>query len=76
MTNRRLHKALSATGGEGRGMPSLTLTPTVVRDARCPNDKRKLDLFDTHTRKLMLEVRSSGRKTYYLRYQDARAKTR
>ena len=57
-------------------MPSLTLTPAVVRDTRCPNDKRKIDLFDTHTRKLMLEVRSSGRKTYYVRYQDARAKTR
>jgi len=57
-------------------MPKLQLTPAIVTSTNCPDGQRKIDLFDTRTRKLMLEVRSSGRKTYYLRYQDERGRTR
>ena len=42
----------------------------------CPSDVKKVDLYDTKTRGLLLEIRSSGGKTYYLRYQDARSITR
>lgn len=57
-------------------MPTLMLTPAIVTTASCPIGQRKIDLFDTYTRKLLLEVRASGGKTYYLRYQDARGRTR
>lgn len=42
----------------------------------CPSDKAKIDLFDVHTRGLQVEVKSSGTKTYYLRYIDVRGRTR
>ncbi len=54
----------------------VLLTTTLIQETVCPPGKRKLDLFDTQTRKLMLEVRESGGKTYYLRYQDVRGRTR
>jgi integrase len=57
-------------------MAQQHLTPSVVNQAICPSDKKKLDLFDTQTKGLVLEVRESGGKTYYLRYQDHRGKTR
>lgn len=57
-------------------MPKLLLTPSVVSQARCPSDRKHHDLFDTHTKGLVLEVRQSGQATYYLRYQDRRSKTR
>ena len=57
-------------------MPAVALTANVVSEAVCPQGRGKIDLFDTVTKGLMLEVRSSGGKTYYLRYQDARGKTR
>lgn len=56
-------------------MPRITLTPSTIDKAACPQGQRKLDLFDTRTRGLMLEVRPTG-KTYYLRYQTVRGKTR
>ncbi len=56
-------------------MPKLPLTPTAIEKAVCPEGKRRIDLFDTRTRGLMLEVRPTG-KTYYLRYQTLRGKTR
>ena len=39
-------------------------------------DKRKCDLFDSNCKGLMLEIRATGGKTYYLRYQDKRGRTR
>jgi integrase len=57
-------------------MPKVILTPAVVAGASCPNGKRKMDLFDTYSRGLMLEVRCSGGKTYYLRYSDTRGRVR
>jgi len=57
-------------------MPSATLTPSFVTQAECPADKQKIDFFDQSTKGLVLEVRCSGGRTYYLRYQDVRGKTR
>lgn len=57
-------------------MAKITLTSQLVKNTVCPPDKRKVDLFDTDCRGLMLEVRATGRKTYYLRYQNERGQTR
>jgi integrase len=57
-------------------VPRILLTPTVVSSTRCPTAAKKLDLFDTKSRGLLLEIRASGGKTYYLRYQDTRSITR
>ena len=55
-------------------MSKITLTPSNVDSAKCPADKRKLDLFDERTKGLLLEVRVTGGKTYYIRYTSARGK--
>jgi integrase len=55
-------------------MPVANLTPQIVQSSSCPAGKSKLDLFDSGCRGLMLEIRPTERKTYYLRYQDARKK--
>lgn len=57
-------------------MPKASLSSQVVKETSCPKDKRKLDLFDSICKGLMLEIRATGGKTYYLRYQDARGRTR
>lgn len=57
-------------------MPKIALTQQIVKTSACPSDKRKLDLFDIDCKGLLLEVTSTSRKTYYLRYQDERGKTR
>lgn len=38
-------------------MPKVSLTASIVAKAECPKGKRKLDLFDTQTKGLLLEVR-------------------
>lgn len=55
-------------------MAIITLTPSNVEAAKCPADKRKVDLFDLRTKGLLLEVRATGGKTYYLRYTSDRGK--
>lgn len=55
-------------------MAKITLTPSNVESAKCPADKRKVDLFDVRTKGLLLEVRATGGRTYYLRYTSARGK--
>lgn len=55
-------------------MPSLQLDAHTVRTAVCPQDKKKLDLYDTQIPGFVLEVRPSGGKTWYLRYRDLRGK--
>lgn len=57
-------------------MTRKLLSQQFVKTVSCPLDKSKLDFFDFGCRGLMLEVRPSGRKTYYLRYQDERRRTR
>lgn len=51
-------------------MPKLKLDHNSVMLAHCPVDKRKVDYWDTITTGFVVEVRSTGGKTYYLRYQD------
>ena len=57
-------------------MPKATLTSSLVTETHCPDGVKKIDLFDTNTKGLVLEVRTSGGKTFYLRYQDQRGRTR
>jgi len=55
-------------------MAIINLTPQIIQSATCPEGKAKLDLFDLQCRGLMVEIRPTGRKTFYLRYQDERKK--
>lgn len=57
-------------------MTVIQLSQQLVRDAACPPTKRKRDVYDATCKGLILEVRATGGKTYYLRYQDKRGKTR
>ena len=57
-------------------MPIVRLSPAFVRHAICPPDLTKIDYFDAMMRGFMLEVRSSGGKTYYQRYTDERGRER
>lgn len=53
-------------------MPKVLLTTKLIRSAVVNEGKRKSDLFDATCKGLMLEVRSTGSKTYYLRYRNSR----
>src|SRR5450759_3816 len=57
-------------------MPMVRLSPAFVRNASCPADHKKIDYFDFTMVGFMLEVRSSGGKTYYQRYTDERGRER
>src|SRR6185503_11762702 len=57
-------------------MPTIALTSTFVRQAECGAERRKTDYFDVGQRGFLLEVRSSGGKTYYQRYTDERGRER
>jgi integrase len=57
-------------------MPTVSLTSSFVRNAACGAAQRKVDYFDTEQRGFLLEVRSSGRRTFYQRYTDAKGRTR
>lgn len=57
-------------------MPQLRLSAIVVRQAICPPDQAKLDLFDLHQSGFLLEVRRTGGKTYYQRYLDKYGRVR
>lgn len=52
-------------------MPRVKLDHTVAMTAQCEGGKKKTDYYDTTVTGLVLECRSSGGKTYYLRYEDA-----
>jgi hypothetical protein len=47
-----------------------------VRQASCPSGQRKADYFDSKQRGFLIEIRCSGRKTYYQRYCDERGRER
>jgi len=52
-------------------MPRVTLSRSfAVNPPACPEGKAKVDYFDTQLSGFLLEVRSSGRCTYYQRYRD------
>lgn len=57
-------------------MPKVKLTPQFIKTAVCQQGGKKTLFFDADCKGLMLEVRATGSATYYLRYQDARGKTR
>jgi integrase len=57
-------------------MSRLAITAKSVRHATCPAEREKLDIFDTAQKGFLLEVRSSGRKTFYQRYVDERGRQR
>ena len=57
-------------------MPFAPLTSRFIRTATCPKDRTKVDFFDTGQKGFMLEVRSSGGKTYYQRYVDPHGRQR
>jgi integrase len=57
-------------------MPLVRLSPAFVRNVQCPAELKKVDYFDTMTPGFMLEVRSSGGKTFYQRYTDERGRGR
>jgi integrase len=51
-------------------MPKINLKQAFVDNPPKPTDKPKADYFDTQLTGLLLEVRRSGKATYYLRYRD------
>lgn len=61
---------------EGFRMADCALTQHFVKTVACPPAKIKCDFYDANCKGLLLEVRASGGKTYYLRYQDKRGRTR
>lgn len=52
-------------------MPRVKLDHTVAMTAQCEGGKKKTDYYDTTVTGFVLECRSSGGRTYYLRYEDA-----
>lgn len=52
-------------------MPTRKLDAAFCLTASCETSKRKTDWYDEIVRGFVLECRSTGGKTYYLRYQDA-----
>ena len=56
-------------------MCKMTLTQVFIDNLVCPAGKTKADYFDTKTTGLVVQVSSTGRKTFYLRYQNDRKKT-
>ena len=53
-------------------MPKAKLTNTFTNKAKCPKDKTKIVYFDTTDTGFILEVRNTGTKTFYYRYNEAR----
>ncbi len=57
-------------------MPHETLSAAFVSGAVCPEGKRKIDFYDNAIVGFILEVRSSGGKTFSLRHRDTHGKLR
>ena len=57
-------------------MPVVKLDSPFALLAHCPDGKKKIDYYDNVTTGFVLECRSSGGKTYYLRYQDEHGRQR
>jgi integrase len=51
-------------------MPIVTLSADFVRNAVCPEGKKKIDYYSNSILGFILEVRCTGRKTYALRYKN------
>jgi integrase len=57
-------------------VPRANLTAMFVRTCSCPSGTKRVDIFDTSLPGFMVEVRSSGGKTFYQRYRDIRGRQR
>lgn len=57
-------------------MPVVDLTASFVRKAACPEGAEKINFFDSRQRGFLIEIRASGRKTYYQRFRDERGRER
>ena len=57
-------------------MPKLQLTQQFADNPPIVKHKTKTDYFDTHLTGFLLEVRSSGKATYYQRYRDKHRRNR
>lgn len=57
-------------------MTTLHLTQSLVRSVVCEPDKSKSEYTDASCKGLVLEVRRSGGRTYYVRYTDHRGRHR
>lgn len=57
-------------------MPSAHLTLKLVDELICPDNKKKIDYFDTEVTGFLVETRVSGGKTYYVRYRTPRGSIR
>lgn len=55
-------------------MPVIKITQRSIESLECRGSS-KTDYFDSETKGLMIQVRSSGRKTFYYRERDAQGKT-
>jgi hypothetical protein len=51
-------------------MPIATLSHDFVSKIECPEGQKKINYYHKDIRGFLLEVRSSGGKTYALRYRD------
>jgi hypothetical protein len=76
LTCRFTHESMRAASSSRQRMPTVNLTPSFVRSAACTPAQRKVDYYDVEQRGFLLEVRSSGRQTFYQRYTDAKGRTR
>ena len=56
-------------------MAVVLLTQKYINNYTCPTGVKKCTLFDTKIKKLFVEVRTSGTKTYHLRYTNKYGKT-
>ena len=57
-------------------MAQISLNQQFVNTVACPTDQSKQEITDLSCKGLVLEVRKSGGKTYYLRYTNDRGKQR
>ncbi len=57
-------------------MPIVTLDAAFCAAAECPSRKKKIDYYDKELKGFVLEVRSSGGKSYYLRYMEPNGRQR
>ena len=57
-------------------MGVIALTAKRLRTLSCPAGKTKENIWDAYCKGLMLELRESGGRTWYLRYVDVRGKQR
>lgn len=57
-------------------MPVVNLNNETVLLSYCPPDRKKIDLYCDTMPKFLLEVRASGGRTYYVKYQDESGSTR